>query len=172
MKKFINIFLSLLITHFILIQLASSGTEETEDFTVSKENSSHSDKISIIPLSGMIDGGIYNSLKRRVEIAKENGSNIIIFEIDTFGGQLEPAFKISEHISNIKNTKTIAYIPTKAISAGSLIAISCNEIYMSPQAELGDCEPIVPSSEGGYKTVGEKKTVILFCLQSQWSQKR
>ena len=109
----------------------------------------------------MIDGGIYNSLKRRVEIAKENGSNLIIFEIDTFGGQLEPAFEISEHISNIKNTKTIAFIPTKAISAGSLIAISCNEIYMSPQAELGDCEPIVPSSEGGYKTVGEKIQTVL-----------
>ena len=161
MKKFINIFLSLLITHFILIQLASSSIEETENFTVSKENSSHSDKVSIIPISGMIDGGIYNSLKRRVEIAKENGSNIIIFEIDTFGGQLEPAFEISEHISNIKNTKTIAFIPTKAISAGSLIAISCNEIYMSPQAELGDCEPIVPSSEGGYKTVGEKIQTVL-----------
>ena len=109
----------------------------------------------------MIDGGIYSSLKRRVEIAKENGSNIIIFEIDTFGGQLKPAFEISEYISNIKNTKTIAFIPTKAISAGSLIAISCNEIYMSPQAELGDCEPIVPSSEGGYKTVGEKIQTVL-----------
>lgn len=161
MKKFIKIFLSLLITHFILTQFASSRAEEADNFTVSRENSSHSDNISIIPLSGMIDGGIYNSLKRRVEIAKENGSNLIIFEIDTFGGQLEPAFEISEYISNIKNTKTIAFIPTKAISAGSLLAISCNEIYMSPQAELGDCEPIVPSSEGGYKTVGEKIQTVL-----------
>ncbi|MBT3877933.1 MAG: hypothetical protein HON76_21535 [Candidatus Scalindua sp.] len=161
MKKFIKIFLSLLVTLFILIQLALSGAEEVESLTVSKENNSPGDKTSIIPLSGMIDGGIYNSLKRRVEIAKNSGSNLIIFEIDTFGGQLEAAFEISEHISNIKNIKTIAFIPTKAISAGSLIAISCNEIYMSPQAELGDCEPIVPSSEGGYKTVGEKIQTVL-----------
>ncbi len=151
----------MLITHFVLIQLASSGTEKTEDSTISIENRPNSDKISIIPLRGMIDGGIYNSIKRRVEIAEESGSNLIIFEIDTFGGQLEAAFEISEHISNIKNTKTIAFIPTKAISAGSLIAISCNDIYMSPQAELGDCEPIVPSSEGGYKTVGEKIQTVL-----------
>ena len=109
----------------------------------------------------MIDGGIHSSLKRRVELAKENGSNLIIFEIDTYGGQLEAAFEISEYISNIANTKTIAFIPTKAISAGSLVAISCNEIYMAPQAELGDCEPIVPSSEGGYKTVGEKIQTVL-----------
>jgi len=160
MTKFINIFLSLLITHFILTQLVTAYAEGTKDSTVPKENTL-TGKVSIIPLSGMIDGGIYNSLTRRVEIAKEHGSNLIIFELDTYGGQLEPAFEISEHISNIKNTKTIAFIPTKAISAGSLIAISCNEIYMAPQAELGDCEPIVPSSEGGYKTVGEKIQTVL-----------
>ncbi len=161
MKQLINTFLFLLITHFILIQIVPICADDAENFTLSKENSPSSDKVSIIPLSGMIDGGIYNSLKRRVEIAKENGPNLIIFEIDTFGGQLKSAFEISEYISNIENTKTIAFIPTKAISAGSLIAISCNEIYMSPQAELGDCEPIVPSSEGGYKTVGEKIQTVL-----------
>jgi len=70
MKKFINIFLFLLFTHFILLQLAPIRAEETKSLA--------GDKLSIIPLSGMIDGGIYNSLKRRVEIAKENGSNLII----------------------------------------------------------------------------------------------
>ncbi|MGR3173005.1 MAG: NfeD family protein [Candidatus Scalindua sp.] len=160
MKKFINIFLSLLITHIILAQLVTVYAEDTKDSTVPKENVLPG-KVSIIPLSGMIDGGIHSSLKRRVEIAKENGSNLIIFEIDTYGGQLEAAFKMSDYISNIKKTKTIAFIPTKAISAGSLIAISCNEIYMAPLAELGDCEPIVPSSEGGYKTVGEKIQTVL-----------
>ncbi|MFQ5685211.1 MAG: nodulation protein NfeD [Candidatus Scalindua sp.] len=160
MKKFRNIFLSLLITHFILTQLVTAYAEDTKDSTAPKENVLPR-KVSIIPLSGMIDGGIYSSLKRRVEIAKEDGSNLIIFEIDTYGGQLEPAFEIAEYISNIKKAKTIAFIPTKAISAGSLIAISCNEIYMAPQTELGDCEPIVPSSEGGYKTVGEKIQTVL-----------
>ncbi len=161
MKKFINILLILLFTHIVLTQLTSSSAEDAENLTVSKNSSPRGEKIAIIPLSGMIDGGICNSLKRRVEIAKENGSNLIILEIDTFGGQLKPAFEISEYISNIKNTKTIAFIPTKAISAGSLIAISCNEIYMSHQAELGDCEPIVPSSDGSYKTVGEKIQTVL-----------
>ncbi|MHC4454851.1 MAG: NfeD family protein, partial [Planctomycetota bacterium] len=150
----------LFLSYFVFTQLASASLDSTKDVVIPKEGSS-ADKVSIIPLKGMIDGGILSSLKRRVEIAKENGSNLIIFEIDTYGGQLEPAFEMSEYISNIANTKTIAYIPTKAISAGSLIAISCNEIYMAPQAELGDCEPIVPSSEGGYKTVGEKIQTVL-----------
>jgi len=160
MNKFIKFILSLFLSYFVFTQLASASLDSTKDVVIPKEGSSP-DKVSIIPLKGMIDGGILSSLKRRVEIAKENGSNLIIFEIDTYGGQLEPAFEISEYISNIANTKTVAFIPTKAISAGSLIAISCNEIYMAPQAELGDCEPIVPSSEGGYKTVGEKIQTVL-----------
>lgn len=160
MNKFTNTVLSLFLTHIILTQLASANLDEAKDVTVLKDDVSPK-KVSIIPLVGMIDGGIHSSLKRRVEIAKENSSNLIIFEIDTYGGQLEAAFEMSEYISNIANTKTIAFIPTKAISAGSLVAISCNEIYMAPQSELGDCEPIVPSSEGGYKTVGEKIQTVL-----------
>ncbi len=160
MKKLINITISLFFSYFILSQLLFASPEESKNAVTHKENSSLN-KVSIIPIKGMIDGGISSSLKRRVEIAKGKGSNLIIFEIDTYGGQLEPAFEMSECISNIVNTKTVAFIPTKAISAGSLIAISCNEIYMAPQSELGDCEPIVPSSEGGYKTVGEKIQTVL-----------
>ena len=160
MKKLINIIISLFLAYFILSQLLFASPEESKDAVTHKENSPPI-KVSIIPIKGMIDGGIFSSLKRRVEIAKGKGSNLIIFEIDTYGGQLEPAFEMSECISNIANTKTVAFIPTKAISAGSLIAISCNEIYMAPQSELGDCEPIVPSSEGGYKTVGEKIQTVL-----------
>jgi hypothetical protein len=58
MKKFINILLFLLFTHIVLTQLTSSSAEETENITISKESSSHSDKIAIIPLSGIFVGGI------------------------------------------------------------------------------------------------------------------
>jgi len=160
MKKLINIIFSLLLLPSIYTQLVLADSKEQTKKADIKQDI-HPRNVSIVPLSGMIDGGLHDSLERRVVIAKENGSDLIIFEIDTYGGRLEPAFEISEYISNIKYAKTIAFIPTKAISAGALIAISCNEIYMAPQAELGDCEPIVPSSEGGYKTVGEKIQTVL-----------
>ncbi|MFQ5862858.1 MAG: nodulation protein NfeD [Candidatus Brocadiales bacterium] len=119
-------------------------------------------KVFVIPLEGMIDGGLYSSVERRTKIALDEKPSIIIFKIDTYGGRLEPAFEISEYIADIpEETKTVAYIPKKAISAGALITVSCNEIAMGPQAELGDCEPIVPSAEGGYKTVGEKIQTVL-----------
>lgn len=130
--------------------------------TTAQEETTAGGKVFIIPLEGMIDGGLYSSLERRAKLALEEKPRLIIFKIDTYGGRLEPAFEISDYIGNIpEETKTVAYIPNKAISAGALIAVSCNEIAMGPQAELGDCEPIVPSAEGGYKTVGEKIQSVL-----------
>lgn len=160
MKKFTSFALSFLLIHFITTLPAAANVEGPENKSEIQEDTPPK-KVSIIPLSGMIDGGLYSSLERRVNIAKEKAPDLIIFEIDTFGGGLGPAFEISEYINNIKDAKVIAFIPTKAISAGALIAISCDEIYMAPQAELGDCEPIVPSSEGGYQTVGEKIQTVL-----------
>jgi membrane-bound serine protease (ClpP class) len=115
----------------------------------------------IIPLHGMIDGGLSGSLKRRTELALNAGVEIIIYDIDTYGGRLEPAFDMSDYIAGLKKVKTIAYISKKAISAGALVAIACNEIIMVKESELGDCEPIIPGGEGGYTTAGEKIQTVL-----------
>ncbi len=127
-----------------------------------QEESAQGGEIFVIELKGMIDGGLLSSVERRTKIALDQDPSLIIYKIDTYGGRLEPAFEISEHIADVpEETKTVAYIPKKAISAGALIAVSCNEIAMGPHAELGDCEPIIPSAEGGYKTVGEKIQTVL-----------
>lgn len=142
-----------------------SAQEESSQEEVSPqqpESQPQQQKTFIIALEGMIDGGLLSSVERRTKIALVEKPSLIIFEIDTYGGRLEPAFEISEYIADIpEETKTVAYIPKKAISAGALIAVSCNEIAMGPYAELGDCEPIIPSAEGGYKTVGEKIQTVL-----------
>ncbi|MCF6149800.1 MAG: serine protease [Candidatus Kuenenia sp.] len=115
----------------------------------------------VITIHRMIDGGLSSSIQRRVNSAKDENAGLIIFDIDTFGGRLDAAMEISEFISDLKEVETVAFIPHKAISAGALIAISCNDIIMAPEAELGDCEPIVPTAEGGYKSAGEKIQTVL-----------
>jgi len=46
-------------------------------------------------------------------------------------------------------------VTNKAISAGALIALACNELVMKPHTTIGDCAPISYSSEGP-KMMGEK----------------
>jgi membrane-bound serine protease (ClpP class) len=139
----------------LISNLMAQEVEKTQ------EKSTSGIKAFIIPLRDMIDGGLHSSMERRVEAALKESPRLIIFEIDTYGGRLEPAFDISEYLLKIDKARTVAYIPSKAISAGSLITLACNEIVMGPQAELGDCEPIIPAMEGGYQTAGEKIQTLL-----------
>jgi len=110
---------------FILF-IALSGTiaEET------KKN------IYIIPIQNTIDLGIPSFVNRAIDIAESNNSELIIFDIDTFGGRVDAATQIKDSISETA-IPTIAFINRRAISAGSLISLSCDKIYMTDGATIG-----------------------------------
>jgi len=106
-------------------------------------------KVAVIECKEMIDKGLLESIKRRCESAINNDAEIIIFEIDTFGGELLTAIEIWEYLIHDLNDRvhTIAYVPTKAISAGALISVACEDIIMRTATSIGDCAPITPGGE-------------------------
>ena len=110
---------------FILfIALSGSIAEET------KKN------IYIVPIQNTIDLGIPSFVNRAIDIAKSDNSELIIFDIDTFGGRVDAATQIKDAISETE-IPTIAFINRRAISAGSLISLSCDKIYMTEGATIG-----------------------------------
>lgn len=106
-------------------------------------------RVYLITVHGQIDDGLAQSVERRTEEAKKNQAELIIYEIDTFGGFLHSAYAVGDVIAKTGKIRTVAYVPTKALSAGALIALSADEIIMGRNSELGDCEPIIPTPEGG-----------------------
>jgi membrane-bound serine protease (ClpP class) len=111
-------------------------------------------KVIVIPIEKEIEPGLYTFLKRAVKEAEKEKPEAIIFEINTFGGQVETALDIVELITNIK-VRTVAYVKEKAISAGALIALSCNDILMQEHTTIGDVAPIMVGQEGPVM-MGEK----------------
>ena len=110
---------------FILfLTLGSSIAEET------KKN------IYVIPIQDTIDLGIPAFVNRSISAAEKNGAELIIFDIDTFGGRVDAATQIKDAISATDIT-TIAFINRRAISAGSLISLSCDQIYMTDGGTIG-----------------------------------
>ena len=87
-------------------------------------------------IEGDIDLGLAPYVKRIVDEANSAGAKAIIFRINTFGGRVDAATQIKDAILS-SNVHTIAFIDKRAISAGSLIALSCNEIVMVPGASMG-----------------------------------
>lgn len=87
-------------------------------------------------IEGDIDLGLAPFVKRVVEEAKTANAAAIIFRINTFGGRVDAATQIKDAILN-STIKTIAFIDKRAISAGALIALSCEKIVMVPGALIG-----------------------------------
>ncbi len=87
-------------------------------------------------IEGDIDLGLAPYVKRIVNEAEKNSADAIIFRINTFGGRVDAATQIKDAILNSK-VKTIAFIDKRAISAGALIALSCEKIVMVPGASMG-----------------------------------
>jgi len=97
----------------------------------------------------MVDVGLASYIRSSLERARD--AEVIILEIDTYGGALEAMEEIREAIHDTvlsSKARVVAYIPRKAVSAGAAIAVSCPEIVMREGAHFGDCAPVIPTSEG------------------------
>jgi len=102
-------------------------------------------KAAVIICKGMIDDGLYKSIRRRTQIALDEGAEYLIYEISTYGGLVSSADDISKYfiLEVGKKAHTVAYITTEAISAGAMISVSCQDIIMLENTTIGDCAPIV-----------------------------
>ena len=80
--------------------------------------------------------GLPYYIERGIEQAESDGASYILFEIDTFGGRLDAATRIKDAILDTE-IPTIAFINRRAISAGALISLSCDSIYMTSGGTIG-----------------------------------
>ena len=109
-----------------------------------------------IKLEGDVEPAMYDFCARAIGEALDQKPDYIVFEINTFGGRLDAAFDLVDTIMAVKGPETIALVKKKAISAGSLIALACQKLYMLEATTIGDCAPIVQGGDGTPQIVGEK----------------
>ena len=88
--------------------------------------------------------------QRYVELALSNAeginADIVIIEMDTYGGVLTDAKQIVDKIMRFKKPIWV-FINSDAASAGALISIACDSIYMSPGATIGAATVVTATGE-------------------------
>ena len=89
-----------------------------------------------VPIQGVIDLGLPPFIERTIAAAEEADAAAIIFDIDTFGGRVDAATQIKDAILD-SDVLTVAFINRRAISAGALISLSCEKIYMTGGGTIG-----------------------------------
>lgn len=118
-------------------------------------------KAAVIPCKGFVDQALFDSIKRRSEMAIAAGADYLVYDIGTYGGLVDAADSIAKYFIQTvgDRAQTVAYVTTEAISAGALISVSCNDIIMRKNTTIGDCAPV---SMGGKLEGVEREKVESF----------
>lgn len=93
-------------------------------------------KIMVMDIKAEIDPRMKRYVELAFDHARESEADMVIIEMDTYGGVLTDAKDIVDIIMNYKKPVWV-YINSDAASAGALISIACDSIYMSPGASIG-----------------------------------
>lgn len=112
----------------------------------------HPDVVYRVPIDGIIDLGLPPFIERAIEEAENNNAKAIVFDINTFGGRVDAATQIKDAILG-SDILTIAFINRRAISAGALISLSCEKIYMTGGGLIGAATAVDMSGKKGSEKV-------------------
>src|SRR5438309_7750895 len=115
----------------------------------------HKGDVVVVPLRGEVGPSLLAFLRRAVKTAESNEASAIIFDMNTYGGRLDTATDIVNALNQTK-IPSYTFINTNAGSAGSLIVIATQRIYMAPVSAIGAAAPILPSGEDLPATAKEK----------------
>ncbi|MFN5169402.1 MAG: NfeD family protein [Cyclobacteriaceae bacterium] len=93
-------------------------------------------KVMVMEIKAEIDPRMTRYVKLALAHAEKIKADYIIVDMDTYGGILTDAKEIVDMIMDVKKPVWV-YINSDAASAGALISIACDSIYMSPGASIG-----------------------------------
>jgi membrane-bound serine protease (ClpP class) len=111
----------------------------------------------VLPIEGEIDLGLAPFIQRVLKDA--TAEDVVILQINTFGGRVDAAVQIRDALLSAR-AKTVAFIDSRAISAGALISLATDTIVMTHGATIGAATPV--TIEGGKMAPVEAKVVSYF----------
>jgi len=115
----------LITTILIIISVFSFGQNELEN-----------SKIYVLNIKQEIGPASWRHTQKAFENANKLNSDLIIIHMNTYGGLVDAADSIRTKILNSK-IPVYVFIDNNAASAGALISIACDSIYMRSGARIG-----------------------------------
>ena len=93
-------------------------------------------KVMVMEIKAEIDPRMARYVDLALDHATQTKADYVIVEMDTYGGVLTDAKEIVDRIMGFKKPIWV-FINSDAASAGALISIACDSIYMAPGASIG-----------------------------------
>jgi membrane-bound serine protease (ClpP class) len=123
---------SIVVTALSLVQVANTAAQEK--------------KVMVMEIKDEIDPRMSRYVELALQHADDSKADIIVIEMDTYGGVLTDAKEIVDRIMAVE-VPVWVFINSDAASAGALISIACDSIYMAPGASIGAATVVDASGE-------------------------
>lgn len=111
----------------------------------------------VVPVEGVIELGLAPFVERSLREARAAGASAVILDIDTPGGRVDAAERIADALQDA-GIPTYAYINRRAFSAGALISLATDRIYMRPGSVIGAATPVVGDQKAPEKIVSAMRS--------------
>lgn len=99
-----------------------------------------------VPVTGTVELGLAPFIERAVHEAEAAGARAVVLDIDTPGGRVDAAERIADAVRDTE-VPVYAFVNRRAFSAGALIALATDRIYMLPGSVIGAATPVGGSGE-------------------------
>jgi membrane-bound serine protease (ClpP class) len=102
-------------------------------------------QVMVMEIKAEIDPSMRRYVNLALDHAQDVKADIVIIEMDTYGGALQDAKEIVDRIVGFEKPVWV-FINRDAASAGAMISLACDSIYMARAATIGAATVVVGGS--------------------------
>jgi len=126
--------------------------------------------VYVAPLKSEVSPAQFFFIRRALKEAERAGASAFVLEMETPGGQVAAALDEMDALLKTK-VPTYTYVNARALSAGALIAMATQKIYMAPTAVIGAAAPVDSSGEDLSKTMKQKSVSAISAMARAAAQR-
>ena len=116
--------------------------------------------VHVVVVDGEIDLGLAALIERAVREAGEADAAALVVRIDTPGGRLDAVLRMRDALL-ASAVPTVAFVDRDAFSAGALVAIASEGLWVAPGAVIGAATPVLgDGSSADEKTLSAVRAVF------------
>ncbi|GEP42532.1 NfeD family protein [Brevifollis gellanilyticus] len=117
--------------------------------TVMGADTKYTGKVVVIPVGedDLIARARFEFMSRTLERCTAEGAEAVIFDLDTPGGLLWDTVDLMMNDLQKLKPKSFAFVNPRALSAGAMIAVATDGIYMAPTSSAGAASPVYGNGE-------------------------
>ena len=102
--------------------------------------------VYIFSLDDEINGRAWRATRRACDEAVARDARLVVVRMNTYGGALDAADSIRSALMALR-IPTVAFVDHNAASAGALIALACDTVFMTPGSSMGAATVVNGSGE-------------------------